>query len=89
MRPASATSGSWTATPAEKVELYLTWGEPPAEVQDAVRDAASLQETVRVVATGHSCTPVHLTEGTMIDLDRLNQLVDELEVSEIARKPDR
>ena len=55
--------GNQTCTPR-------LWVSPAseAEVQDAVRDAASLRETVRVVATGHSDTPVHLTEGTLIDL---------------------
>ena len=62
--------GNQTCTPRR-------WVSPAseAEVQDAVRDAASLQETVRVVATGHSCTPVHLTEGTLIDLERLKGVV--------------
>ncbi len=43
-----------------------------AEVQEAVRSATARGEGVRVVATGHSFTPVHLTDGTLIDLDNLH-----------------
>jgi FAD/FMN-containing dehydrogenase len=38
-----------------------------AEVQAAVRVARA----VRCVATGHSFTPIHLTEGTLLTMDRL------------------
>jgi len=38
------------------------------EVQAAVRDAIAAGRGVRVVATGHSFSPVHLTGGTLIDL---------------------
>jgi len=38
-----------------------------AEVQAAVRVARG----VRCVATGHSFTPIHLTEGTLLTMDRL------------------
>jgi FAD/FMN-containing dehydrogenase len=31
---------------------------------------------VRVVATGHSFSPVHLTDGTLIDLANLDGLID-------------
>lgn len=43
-----------------------------AEVQEIVRDEAARGGQVRVVATGHSFTPVHLTSGTLIGLDRLH-----------------
>jgi FAD/FMN-containing dehydrogenase len=38
-----------------------------AEVQAALRVARA----VRCVATGHSVTPIHLTEGTLLTMDRL------------------
>ncbi len=62
--------GNQTCTPRRRVSPASE-----AEVQDAVREAASLRETVRVVATGHSFTPVHLTEGTLIDLEGLKGVV--------------
>ncbi len=40
-------------------------------MQAAVRAAAAAGQGVRVVATGHSFTPVHLTDGTLLDLDNL------------------
>ncbi len=39
-----------------------------AEVQEAVRDARQ----VRCVAAGHSFTPVHLTDGTLLTMDGLH-----------------
>ena len=39
-----------------------------AEVQAAVRDARQ----VRCVAAGHSFTPVHLTDGTLLTMDGLH-----------------
>jgi hypothetical protein len=36
-------------------------------VQEAVRAARH----VRCVATGHSCTPIHLTDGTLLTMDGL------------------
>lgn len=43
-----------------------------AEVQAAVREAAAAGQGVRVVATGHSFSPIHLTGGTLIDLANLD-----------------
>ena len=42
-----------------------------AEVQAAVREAVAAGQGVRVVAAGHSFSPVHLTDGTLIDLANL------------------
>ena len=47
-----------------------------AKVLAAVRAAAVAHHGVRVVATGHSFSPVHLTEGTLIDLDNLRGVVN-------------
>jgi FAD/FMN-containing dehydrogenase len=41
-------------------------------VQAAVRAAIAAGEGVRVVAAGHSFSPVHLTDGTLIDLANLH-----------------
>jgi len=46
-----------------------------AEVEAIVRDAIAAGEGVRVVATGHSFSPVHLTDGTLIDLANLGGIV--------------
>ena len=46
-----------------------------AEVEAVVRDAIAAGEGVRVVATGHSFSPVHLTDGTLIDLANLAGIV--------------
>ncbi len=58
--------GNQTCTPARRVS--------PAsehEVQAAVREAIAAGRSLRVVATGHSFSPVHLTDGTMLDLANL------------------
>ena len=55
--------GNQTCTPARRVS--------PAseqEVQAAVREAIAAGRGVRVVATGHSFSPVHLTDGTMLTI---------------------
>jgi len=46
-----------------------------AEVQDVIRAAVADGQGLRVVATGHSATPVHLTDGTLIDLVNLGGIV--------------
>jgi len=56
-------AGNQRCAPARRVSPA---GE--AEVQAAVRDAIAAGQGVRVVATGHSFSPVHLTRGTLIDL---------------------
>ncbi len=58
--------GNQTCTPARRVSPA---GEH--EVQAAVREAIAAGRGARVVATGHSFSPVHLTDGTMIDLANL------------------
>jgi FAD/FMN-containing dehydrogenase len=42
-----------------------------ADVQRTVSSAARAGEGVRVVATGHSFSPVHLTDGTLVELANL------------------
>lgn len=42
------------------------------EVQEAVRAAVRAGEGLRATAAGHSFSPVHLTDGTLIDLERLH-----------------
>ena len=63
--------GNQTCTPARRLS-------PPSEaaVQAAVREAIAAGHGVRVVATGHSFSPVHLTDGTLIDLARLHGITD-------------
>jgi FAD/FMN-containing dehydrogenase len=59
--------GNQTCTPARRLSPA---GE--AAVQAAVREAVAAGQGVRVVATGHSFSPVHLTGGTLIDLAGLH-----------------
>jgi FAD/FMN-containing dehydrogenase len=63
----SATFENWAGnqhcTPARRVAPATE-----ADVQAAVRDAVAAGQGVRVVATGHSFSPVHLTGGTLIDV---------------------
>ncbi|HKV67108.1 MAG TPA: FAD-binding protein [Gaiellales bacterium] len=56
-------AGNQRCTPARRFR-------PPSEadVQAAVREAIAAGQGVRVVATGHSFSPVHLTGGTLIDV---------------------
>ena len=59
--------GNQTCTPSRRVS--------PAseeEVQAVVRAARAAGEGVRIVAAGHSFSPVHLTDGTLIDLENLH-----------------
>ena len=56
-------AGNQRCTPARRVSPASE-----AEVQAAVHDAIAARQGVRVVATGHSFSPVHLTGGTLIDL---------------------
>jgi FAD/FMN-containing dehydrogenase len=59
--------GNQTCTPSRRVS--------PAseeEVQAVIRAAIAAGEGVRVVATGHSFSPVHLTDGTLVDLANLH-----------------
>ena len=59
--------GNQTCAPARR----LSPATEPA-VQTAVREAIAGGQGVRVVATGHSFSPVHLTAGTLIDLAELD-----------------
>ena len=67
MRLVSATFVNWAGNqrcaPARRISPASE-----VEVQAAVRDAIAAGRGVRVVATGHSFSPVHLTGGTLIDL---------------------
>jgi len=67
----SATFTNWVGnqacTPARRVSPASE-----AAVQDAIVAAGAAGEGVRVVAAGHSFTPVHLTDGTLIDLANLH-----------------
>ena len=70
----AATFANWVGnqrcTPARRVSPASE-----AEVQAAVRAARAAGEGVRVVAAGHSFTPVHVTDGTLLDLARLSAFV--------------
>jgi hypothetical protein len=46
------------------------------EVVAAVRDAIAAGRNVRVAATGHSCTPVCLTDGVVLELADLAGVLD-------------
>jgi FAD/FMN-containing dehydrogenase len=63
-------AGNQTCEPALRISPACE-----ADVQEAVRAAASVGHGVRVVAAGHSFAPVHLTDGTLIDLTNLHAIV--------------
>jgi FAD/FMN-containing dehydrogenase len=63
----SATFTNWVGNQACAPARRISPASESA-VQDAVRAAIAAGEGVRVVAAGHSFTPVHLTDGTLIDL---------------------
>ena len=46
------------------------------QVQQVVREAVAAGRGVRVVASGHSFSPVHLTGGTLIDLANLRGILE-------------
>lgn len=46
------------------------------EVAEIVRSSAQAGRTVRVAGAGHSFTPLCLTDGTLLRLDRLSGIVD-------------
>jgi L-gulono-1,4-lactone dehydrogenase len=46
-----------------------------AELQAIVASAAKRGRRVKVVGAGHSFTPIAMTDGTLISLDRLNRLL--------------
>src|SRR5688572_15209294 len=46
------------------------------EVTGAVERAAAAGRTVRVAGAGHSFSPVALTDGTLLRLDRLDRVLD-------------
>lgn len=59
-------AGNYSCTPA-----VLASPGSESEVQAYVRDAVAAGQGVRVVGAGHSFSPIHLTEGTLIRLDNL------------------
>ena len=59
--------GNQTCRPARRLSPASE-----AAAQTAVREAIAAGQGVRVVATGHSFSPVHLTGGTLIDLANLD-----------------
>jgi L-gulono-1,4-lactone dehydrogenase len=63
-------AGNVTAAPAR-------WQRPrtPAELADAVKDAAAARLTVRALGSGHSFTPAAATSGVALDLSRLSGIV--------------
>jgi FAD/FMN-containing dehydrogenase len=63
-------AGNQACTPARRVSP-----RSEAEVVEAVRAAAQAGEGVRVVAAGHSFTPVCLTDGTLLDLANLQGIL--------------
>lgn len=64
-------AGNQTMTPAAV--------EHPASVEDVVRvvkDAAAAGRRVKAIGSGHSFTAIGLTDGVLVQLDRLDQLLD-------------
>ncbi len=62
--------GNQSCRPAEIVSP-----ETEAEVQSAVRSAASAGRSLRAAASGHSFSPICTTDGTLLDMSRLAGIV--------------
>lgn len=54
------------------------WHQPSSvqEIVSIVRQAAERGESVKVVGAGHSFSPIGLTTGRIVNLDRLNAILD-------------
>jgi FAD/FMN-containing dehydrogenase len=63
-------SGSVSCVPAAQVQP-----ESEGELIDLVRKAREAGQTVRVVGTGHSATPLVATDGLLVSLDRMSGVV--------------
>lgn len=63
-------AGNLSCTPSE-----IAHPETEQDVVAIFAAAADRGEKVRIVGTGHSFSPIHLTEGVLICLDRMNGIV--------------
>jgi FAD-linked oxidoreductase len=68
----------WTTWTADESCLPAVRERPAtvAAVADAVRRAADHGQTVRVAGAGHSFTPVVLTDGALLSLERMDRILD-------------
>jgi FAD-linked oxidoreductase len=56
--------------------VAIEWPKSRREVAAAVRRAADAGRTVRVAGSGHSFSPCVPTDGTLLDLGRLNRILE-------------
>jgi L-gulonolactone oxidase len=73
-------AGNERCAPSERLHPRST-----ADVQRAVRAAVADGRGVRVAGAGHSFTPAALTDGTMLELDRMDRVLDIDPISGLVR----
>ncbi|MCW3016558.1 MAG: FAD-linked oxidoreductase [Solirubrobacterales bacterium] len=68
----------WRTWAGDESCVPAVWERPGSvtEVVDAVGRAAARDQTVRVAGSGHSFTPVVLTDGTLLSLERMSRVLD-------------
>ncbi len=69
---------TWTTWAGDETCVPAVHARPTstAQVATAVQDAATRGHTVRVAGAGHSFTPVVLTDGALLSLDRMDRILD-------------
>src|SRR5262249_56342235 len=63
--------GGITATPAQ-----LVWPRSVAELQTILSDASQYPSPVRAMGSYHSLTPCASSDGTIVDMSRMNRIID-------------
>ena len=63
--------GGITASPAQ-----LVWPRSVAELQSVLSDASRFPSPVRAMGSYHSLTPCVSTDGTIVDMTRMNRIIE-------------
>ena len=63
--------GGITTTPAQ-----LVWPRSVAELQSVLSDASRFPSPVRAMGSYHSLTPCVSTDGTIVDMTRMNRIIE-------------
>jgi FAD/FMN-containing dehydrogenase len=67
-------AGKWTNWVGNQSFKYASYAAPKSEkeVVKAVKNALSKKQKIRVMATGHSFTPIVETDGLLLDLAKIS-----------------
>jgi len=67
-------AGKWTNWVGNQTFNYANYAAPKneKEVVKAVKNALSKKQKIRVMATGHSFTPIVETDGLLLDLAKIS-----------------